>query len=139
MRYTNPVLNTFIPKDGDTFGLAIGLSGTISENIVARLNGWDCPELKRRKCGTCGLYASPYEIRKATEAWQLTNDFIYSQGQLSSIREERRDAFGRELVELHHEIDGIVTDLGFALMDANLATSWPNRWHERFDPDRNKT
>lgn len=139
MRYTNPVLSTFRAKDGDTFGLTIGHSSTLTEKLVARINGYDCPETRRTKCSTCELYASLYEIGQAAKATELTIEFITSLGQLTSIREDKRDNFGRDLIQLHHEFDGIITDLGTALHDAELATVWPTRWHEVYDPKRDGT
>ena len=98
----------------------------IIEEIVGRLQGFDCPESRRP--------ASDYEIAKSKEALALALDFLGSPGDLWCRREMKRDSLGRELVTIWHVLDGIETDLGTALHDAELATIWPTRWWQVYDP-----
>jgi hypothetical protein len=49
------------------------------------------------------------------------------------------DDFGRWLGHVWFETpDGHKTLLGEVLKAAGLATDWPMRWHEKYDPERNK-
>lgn len=113
-------------KDGDTAAYTIRVAPRLREDLVGRILGVDCPESRRP--------ASDYEIAQSKRALALTREFITGPGNLWSRREMKTDSFGRELVTLWHELDGIRTDLAQALVDAQLATWWPLRWWQAYDP-----
>jgi endonuclease YncB( thermonuclease family) len=115
-------------RDGDTSEMDVRLTPRIREAIVGRLQGWDCPESKRP--------ASDFEIGKSHEALNVALQFLNSPGALWCRRELKTDSFGRELVTLWHTIDEIQTDLGETLFGMGLATRWPKRWWQVFDPLR---
>lgn len=118
-------------KDGDSYGIDWRVTPHIIESADTRLQGFDCPESRRP--------ASPYEIGKAAEAYNLAVAFLNAPGDLWCRRELKREKYGRELVTIWHDYDGIATDLGEALFDAGLAVRWPTRWWQTFDPQRNKS
>jgi endonuclease YncB( thermonuclease family) len=115
-------------RDGDTSEFDVRLTPRIREALVGRLQGWDCPESKRP--------ASDYEIGKSHEALNIAIDFLNSPGALWCRRELKTDSFGRELVTLWHVVDEIQTDLAETLYGMGLATRWPQRWWQRYDPTR---
>jgi endonuclease YncB( thermonuclease family) len=115
-------------RDGDTYEVDVRLTPRITEAIVGRLQGFDCPESKRP--------ASDFEIGKSHEALNIAIAFLNSPGALWCRRELKTDSFGRELVTLWHVVDEIQTDLGETLFGMGLATRWPTRWHEVYDPLR---
>jgi endonuclease YncB( thermonuclease family) len=112
-------------KDGDTAAVTTRITPTLREDIVGRIAGIDCPETRRP--------ASAFEIGKAGEALVMTRAFITGPGDLW-CRRVGEDDFGRALVYLWHELGSIITDLGQVLVDAGLATIWPTRWWQVYDP-----
>jgi endonuclease YncB( thermonuclease family) len=115
-------------RDGDTYGFDCRLTPKIIEDIVGRLQGFDCPESRRP--------ASDFEIGKSHEALNVALEFLNSPGALWCRRELKTDSFGRELVTLWHVVDEIQTDLGETLFGMALATRWPMRWWQLYDPLR---
>ena len=130
LEYQHRVATVLNTKDGDTYGFACRLTPHVTEEIIGRLQGFDCPESRRP--------ASDFEIGKAHEAYNLAVAFLNGPGDLWCRRELKRDSFGRELVTIWHVIDGLETDLGTSLLDAGLAVRWPTRWWQVYDPLRNR-
>lgn len=124
--FENVVVAVSHAKDGDTACYTIQLTPTLREDVIGRILGFDCPETRRP--------ASDFERTSAKLALAFTRAFITGPGALWSRREMVRDAFGRDLVTLWHEVGEIRTDLGEALFDACLATRWPTKWYEVYDP-----
>jgi endonuclease YncB( thermonuclease family) len=117
-------------RDGDTHEFDVRLTPAVTEAIVGRLQGWDCPESRRP--------ASDFEIGKSVETLNVAIAFLNSLGVLWCRRELKRDSFGRELVTVWHVIDEIQTDLGETLHGMGLATLWPVRWWQVYDPSRGR-
>lgn len=139
LEFQHRVVTVGQTRDGDTYGFHCRILPDTIQSIVGRLLGFDCPESRRLLCRECGLRTSDYELAKAAETYNVAVAFLNGPGDLWCRREMKRDSFGRELVTVWHVIDGIETDLGTSLLDAGLATPWPTRWHEVFDPLRNRT
>lgn len=130
LEYQHRVATVLHTIDGDSYGFHLRVTPMITEEIEARLQGFDCPESRRP--------ASSFEIGKAAEAYNLAVAFLNAPGDLWCRRELKRDSFGRELVTIWHLSGGLITDLGESLSDAGLAVRWPIRWWQTFDPQRNK-
>ena len=115
--------------DGDSFRLLLDVTPDTDRRYYTRPQGFDTPE-KRKP-------ASAYEIREAFRAQAAAREFLLGPGQLW-CRLTGKQTFNRDLVDLFHEIDGIRTDLAEHLLDAGLATRWPTRWYQVYDPERNR-
>lgn len=126
-------------NDGDTSRFDLRATPDLLWSVTARLYGYDTPESRRTRCGTCRLYASAYELRMAIAALDWTKRFLSGEGQLWARVEEKTDSFGRQLTTVWHEVDDVRTSLGESLVDAGLASVWPTRWHEVHDPHRDRS
>jgi len=137
--FTYQVASVGRTRDGDTYEWTVRIAHDLLRETVARMYGYDTPETSRGKCGACGLYTSAGEKQRATMALALAREFITGPGDLwcRVDPDDPEDSFGRELVQVWHEIGDVATSLGQVLVDAHLATVWPIRWHHVYDPFRN--
>ena len=119
--------------DGDSFKLSLNITPDTDRRYYCRLRGYDTPE-KRRP-------ASAYEMRMSFLALEHTRAFLTGPG-VVWCHLTGNQTLGRELVDVWHEVAGsegpIRTDLGESLLDAGLATRWPQRWHEVWDVNRDR-
>lgn len=112
--------------DGDTFWLHLDVGFRETELACIRLDGYDCPELRS---------GSDFEKQKGIEARDATASFFAKNiGYLWCQTEKDPDNFGRWLGKVWFETENVILDLGQWLELQELATIWPERWHERYDP-----
>jgi endonuclease YncB( thermonuclease family) len=113
--------------DGDTFWLycSVGFHETVLVDV--RLLGFDCPEKNS---------GDDYEKQQAAKATAVTVEFLTTAPGVLWVRTEKDpDSFGRWLGEVWREADdGTRTLLGDVLRAEGLASIWPTRWHEEFEP-----
>lgn len=112
--------------DGDTydFKVDVGFHGVFAHRF--RLFGYDTPEMRK---------GSPFERERGAAARDLATTWFGEVGAEIYVRTHKADSFGRWLADVHDGRDGEVGDhLGDVLAAADLATSWPTRWREVFDP-----
>jgi endonuclease YncB( thermonuclease family) len=132
--YTYPVISVDRIIDADTFWLT--LEGDVGFHTLVRfvqefrLDGWDCPEKHK---------GSRFERAQALLAQSMTTAFF--QDNLASgiwVRSRKHpDDFGRYLGAVYtgrsaDDLSG--TPLGAFLASKELATPWPTRWYEVYDP-----
>lgn len=125
--------------DGDTVVARLDLGFRLSATLEIRLYPWDSPEKRVTTCPRCHLKTSPYELAQAKLATELTHKwFDYPIGEeLWVTTQKDPEVYGRWLGDFWFDSPYTAT-LGLALEQADLATTWPMRWHEEFDPGRNR-
>jgi endonuclease YncB( thermonuclease family) len=121
-------------SDGDTYWLRLDVGFRQQILIDCRLDGYDCPEITK---GSAFEKAEAKRARMYSAAW-LASLPAYDDG-LWIRTEKDPDSFGRWLGDLWYEGDNGQYHLGRALAGAQLATEWPTRWHEVYDPNRDRT
>jgi endonuclease YncB( thermonuclease family) len=128
--YVYPVTEVVKVSDGDTYWFRVDVGFRENLLINCRLNGYDCPEKRS------GSY---YEKQQAIVATKVATDFLEEGVRLSDLWVETLpdpDDFGRWLGTVWRESETVVaTTLGNLLRRAGLASLWPQRWHEEFDPN----
>jgi endonuclease YncB( thermonuclease family) len=117
--------------DGDSFWAYCDVGFYETKLINVRLMGVDCPEKRQ---------GSAFERRTAFNAQQFTALWLTPREGVSLwVRTEKDpDNFGRWLGDVWGENGESAQNLGSALIIAHLATEYPTRWHEVYDPERNK-
>ena len=127
--YTFPAIRVEKITDGDTYWLHLDTGFRQTTLAHLRLNQWDTPELRR------GSEFEKSEARRATEA---ASDFITEAVTAEALwvrTYKDPDSFGRWLADIHRINDDMITiDLGQYLHEQDLATRWPTRWREIYDP-----
>ena len=129
-QYVYRVTEVVKVTDGDTYWIKVdvGFRATVLVNI--RLDGYDCPErnsgslFEKNSAATATAFASLW-LRDAlgTGLWVRT--------------EKDPDNFGRWLGDVWVEYDGDQwpeRHLGAELRAQGLASIWPTRWRQEFDP-----
>lgn len=112
--------------DGDTYDLKVdvGFHGVFAHRF--RLFGYDTPEMRK---------GTTFEREQGAAARALASDWFAGLSGEIYVRTHKADSFGRWLADVHEGHDGEVGEhLGDVLAAAELATSWPTRWREVFDP-----
>jgi endonuclease YncB( thermonuclease family) len=125
--------------DGDSFWAYVDVGFYETKLINIRLMGVDCPEKRQ---------GSPFERRKAAEAARFTGQWLADVDEAFDLigaesywvrTEKDPDNFGRWLGEVWREDENAAPRyLTGALVAAQFAVRWPTRWHEVYDPERNK-
>lgn len=113
--------------DGDTAHLELALGFHASLVVTIRLLGYDTPEKNK---------GSLHERNQSKIAQAVTERFLgQPTGQLWVRTEVDPDNFGRYLGDIWQEAaDGTESHLGALLERRGLATVWPTRWFEVYDP-----
>lgn len=129
--------------DGDTYWLRLDVGFRQTMLTEIRLLGADCPETHH---GSAFERAHGVKATLFAEQWlvdALDGDG-FEDGLLWVRTQKDPDDFGRWLGEVWREPQPI--DLAADhwllvddLVDRGLATRWPTRWHETYDPQRDKT
>jgi endonuclease YncB( thermonuclease family) len=125
--YVQRITDVVRVVDGDTYHLQVSLPFYLQAVITVRLDGFDCPELNG---------GDAYEKQKGQEAKALAVEFLTLQDAILWVRTEKDpDSFGRWLGDIWSEdVDGNQQHLGDVLRAAGLASVWPTRWHQEFEP-----
>jgi endonuclease YncB( thermonuclease family) len=108
--------------DGDTywFRLDVGFRETLLVNV--RLDGFDAPELNS---------GDTYERQKGAEAKAVAAQWFGDHyGLVRVATKPDPDSFGRWLGQVYAG-DSL---LGDVLRAEGLASIWPTRWHQEFEP-----
>jgi endonuclease YncB( thermonuclease family) len=114
--------------DGDTYWLHVDAGFRAHILINVRLNGYDCPEAHK---------GSDWEKDQATKARDIATAFLTGNaGHLWIQTEKDPDNFGRWLGDIWAEHpDGYGPfRLGEGLRNMGLASVWPTRWRDEYDP-----
>lgn len=115
--------------DGDTLWARVDVGFRFLALVNLRLAGIDCPETHK---------GSAYERAKAAEAKALALAFLAGHGWLWAATEPDPDDFGRWLADVWAETptgaEPVVEHLADQLLAAGLATRWPTRWRDVYDP-----
>lgn len=133
--YNYRVPHTERVLDGDTLWAVLDLGFRMTATLPIRLYPWDCPELRSSD-------ASPFEKRQAKRARELAIDWLltvpYSEDDTLWVTTEKDpESFGRWLGDFWFATAPLLT-LGTALFNSDLATRWPVRWHDTYDPKRDR-
>jgi len=113
--------------DGDTYWFHLDVGFRQSQLTEIRLLGYDCPER---------YHGSPYERQQGAEAARVATEWLTAQTGLWVRTEKDPDSFGRWLGDIWNDDGEYLREV---LVGAKLATIWPIRWHEVYDPQRNRT
>lgn len=114
--------------DGDTYWLRLDVGFRALVLVDVRLNGYDCPESNR---------GSTFERERARAARELAAGFLDAgilADDLRVVTAHDPDDFGRWLGDVYRTGVDVNSHLGELLLNAELATVWPTRWRERYDP-----
>jgi micrococcal nuclease len=124
--YVYPVVRVDQVVDGDTFDLVLDVGFHLHATVRCRLLGYDTPELHH---GSSNERARGQQAKAITAAWFGQPDRRYW------VRTEKDpDSFGRWLADTWSELGDDVSRLGDVLSTEELATMWPTRWREVYDP-----
>lgn len=127
--YTHPIAEVVRVVDGDTYWLKvdidIGFRVHVFPLVNIRLLGWDCPEAHQ---------GSPFERSRAVAARHAAATFLAGNPHLKVATEPDVDNFGRWLGRIFDATPGRQADLGNSLASVGLATPWPTRWRQIYDP-----
>jgi micrococcal nuclease len=131
--YVYRVANVVRVVDGDTYDLALDVGFRVLMTLRIRLLGYDCPESRKGSAFERGAASS---AKAEAAAWFASVDLAPAGGVLWVRTEKDPDDFGRWLGEVWMEDDrgGRPTLLGNWLRSLSLASVWPKRWREEFDP-----
>lgn len=115
--------------DGDSFYLVTRIPFHLTATINARLAGFDCPELRK---GTAYEREQGKIARDVSARWIST---VLTTARVFVRTEPIEDDFGRWLGDLWAEWEnGTTARLGDVLRDGELASIWPRKWRDEFDP-----
>lgn len=119
--------------DGDTYDMMIDPGFHLTYAARVRLFNWDTPERYR---GTAYERAKAAEATEAVEQWMSMKA-----GWDLYVRTHKDDSFGRWLAEVFVvATNGLGEEkeqhLSAHLAGLELATQWPDRWHEVYDHTR---